>query len=63
MIASQNVVINEDGGIAMIIVDLLNEIENDFTLSYSTADVPNGAEGVFYLYCICFYICFVSNRG
>ena len=59
MIASQNVVIDEDGGIATITVDLLNEIENDFTLSYSTADVPNGAEGVFFSFILYLFLIYL----
>ena len=38
-------VINEDGGTAVVNVRLVNEIENDFVLDYSTGEVPGGAEG------------------
>ena len=45
MIESDNVVINEDEGFAVVTVRLLNEIENDFVLDYSTREVPDGADG------------------
>ena len=38
-------VINEDGGSAVVTVELINEIENPFTLDYSTGEVPDGADG------------------
>ncbi|CAI8024993.1 Extracellular matrix protein FRAS1, partial [Geodia barretti] len=43
LIESGDVIINEDGGIAVVNVRLLNEIENNFTLDYSTGEVPDGA--------------------
>ena len=45
LIESGDVTINEDGGIAVVNVRLLNEIENDFVLDYSTGEVPDGANG------------------
>ena len=45
MIESDNIVINEGAGSATVTVRLLNEIENDFVLSYSTAEVDGGANG------------------
>ena len=45
LIESGDVTINEDGGIAVVNVRLLNEIENDFVLDYSTGEVPDGADG------------------
>ena len=45
LIESGDVIINEDGGIAVVNVRLLNEIENNFTLDYSTGEVPDGANG------------------
>ena len=45
LIESGDVTINEDGGTAVVNVRLLNEIENDFVLDYSTGEVPNGANG------------------
>ena len=45
LIESGSVVINEDGGTAVVNVRLVNEIENDFVLDYSTGEVPGGAEG------------------
>ena len=45
LIESGDVIINEDGGIAVVNVRLLNEIENDFVLDYSTGEVPDGANG------------------
>ncbi|CAI8024988.1 FRAS1-related extracellular matrix protein 2, partial [Geodia barretti] len=44
LIESGDVTINEDGGIAVVNVRLLNEIENDFVLDYSTGEVPDGAD-------------------
>ena len=37
--------INEAAGSARVTVRLLNEIENDFVLSYRTAEVDGGANG------------------
>ena len=45
IIESDNIVINEGAGSAIVTVRLLNEIENDFVLSYSTAEVDGGANG------------------
>ena len=45
LIESNSITRNEDDGIAVLIVRLLNEIENNFTLDYSTAEVQGGAEG------------------
>ena len=50
MIESQNTVVNEDGGFATIVVNLLNEIENDFTLEYKTGEVLDGADGMINLH-------------
>lgn len=44
-IESGNVVINEDGGSAVVTVRLLNEVEKDFVLDYNTGEVPDGADG------------------
>ena len=45
LIESGDVTISEDGGTAVVNVRLLNEIENDFVLDYSTGEVPDGANG------------------
>ena len=45
LIESGDVIINEDGGVAVVNVRLLNEIENDFILDYRTGEVPDGADG------------------
>ena len=37
--------INEDAGSARVTVRLLNEIENNFILSYRTVEVDGGADG------------------
>ena len=44
-IESDNIVINEGAGSATVTVRLLNEIENNFTLSYRTAEFDGGAIG------------------
>ena len=44
-IESDNIVINEAAGSATVTVRLLNEIENDFVLSYRTAEFDGGANG------------------
>ena len=46
MIESNDIEINEDGGIATVVVNLLNEIENDFVLEYKTGEVLDGADGM-----------------
>ena len=46
MIESQNTVVSEDEGFATIVVYLLNEIENNFSLSYETEEIPDGADGM-----------------
>ena len=46
MIESQNTVVSEDEGFATIVVNLLNEIENNFSLSYETEEIPDGAVGM-----------------
>ena len=43
---SGDVIINEDGGTAVVNVRLVNEIEKDLVLDYSTGEVPGGAEGM-----------------
>ena len=54
MIDSSSIEINEDGGVATLTVQLLNEIEDNFTLNYTTGVVPNGADGRQYqLNCLC----------
>lgn len=42
---SGDVIINEDGGMAVVNVRLVNEIEKDLVLDYSTGEIPGGAEG------------------
>ena len=45
IIESDDIIINEDGGSAVVVVRLVNEIEKDLTLDYGTGEVPNGAIG------------------
>ena len=45
IIESDNIVINEDAGSATVTVRLLNQIENNFVLSYRTAEFDSGANG------------------
>ena len=50
IIESNDIEINEDGGIATVVVNLLNEIENDFVLEYKTVEVLDGADGMINLH-------------
>ena len=50
IIESNDIEINEDGGFATIVVNLLNEIENDFVLEYKTGEVSDGADGMINLH-------------
>ena len=43
---SGSVVINENEGSAVVTVELLSEIENNFTLIYTTGEVEDGADGI-----------------
>ena len=38
--------INEADGSATVNIRLVNEVENDLTIDYSTGEVPDGAEGI-----------------
>ena len=46
ILESGDVEINEDGGPAVLVVKLLNEIEKNFVLNYTTGEVAGGAEGM-----------------
>ena len=37
--------VDEDDGVAVVNVRLLNEIENEFLLNYRTEEIPGHAEG------------------
>ena len=39
--------VDEDGGSAVLTVQLQNEIERDFTISYATGQLPGGATGMY----------------
>ena len=45
IIDARNVEVNENEGFAELPVIIINPIENNFTLDYSTGQVPNGADG------------------
>ena len=45
IIQTQDVEVNEDEGIAELPIIIVNPIESNFTLDYSTGQVPNGADG------------------
>ena len=49
IITANDVVINEDEGVATVDVILENEIENELSLDFSTSEVPNGADGMTYI--------------
>ena len=44
--------VSEDGGMAVITVRLMNEIEGDFTLNYATGQVADGATGTYMCTCV-----------
>ena len=46
IITANDVVVNEDEGVATVNVMLENEIENELSLDFSTSEVPNGADGM-----------------
>ena len=50
MVIADDIIINEGDGSALVTVRLLNEIEGNFTLSYETMELPDGATGTFYMH-------------
>ena len=40
-----DVMVNEGQGIAEICIEIGNQIENSFTVTYTTAETPDGASG------------------
>ena len=55
MITADDTEVSEDGGMALVIVRLVNEIEGDFTLDYATGQVADGASGTYM--CTRVYVC------
>ena len=47
MIVTRDTMVDEDGGSAVLTVQLQNEIERDFTISYATGQLPGGATGMY----------------
>ena len=45
IIQTRDVEVNEDGGFAELPIIVINPIESNFTLDYSTGQVPDGADG------------------
>ena len=67
MIVADDIMVMENGGTALIIVRLVNEIEGNFTLNYATGEVVGGASGKYrcatdHYSCDCIFMC-IMCRG
>ena len=50
MILTRDTIVDESGGSAVLTVQLLNEIERNFTINYATGELPNEATGIYYIH-------------